>query len=76
MGVVDHLVHGYAEGVVSALDGGAEGIAHEDGIDAAFVEQSGGRIVVRGEDGDLLPRFLSFAKGCGADAWHPRSSEP
>ena len=40
----------------------AERIAHEDQVDACFVEQAGGGIVVGGEDGDFLTELLSLAE--------------
>ena len=51
-GVVQHVVHGDAEGVWVAEDGHAEGVADEEDVDAGLVDQAGGGVVVGGEGGD------------------------
>jgi len=69
-GVVDHLVHGHAEGIVVALNDRTQGIAHENGIYAALIEELRGGVIVRGENGDLVSRFFAFAKSRSTNAWH------
>ena len=53
-GVMEHVLHGDVGGVGEAEDDHAEGIADEEDVDAAFVEQPRGRVVVGGEDGELF----------------------
>ncbi len=51
-GMVEHVLHGDVGGVRVAEDDHAEGVADEDEIEAGFVEETGGGVVVGGEGRD------------------------
>ncbi len=57
-GVVDHNVERHRDGVLASHNDVAQGIAHQDGIDAAAVNQPGHSGVVGGENGNLLAELL------------------
>lgn len=54
--VVQHLVHGDPERVLLPKHALSEGIVHQDHLDAGFVHQARGGVVVGGKAGD---RFVS-----------------
>jgi hypothetical protein len=56
--MMDHLVHGYGDGVLVAQDHHAQRIAHKDDIDAGLVENQGRRKIVGRQGDDLFPRSL------------------
>ncbi len=63
-GVVEHLVDGDGEGVFVAEDDHGERVADQDQVDAGFVGEAGGGVVVGGEGGDgLALRFISASAG-------------
>ena len=61
-GVVQHLVHGDGEGVFVAEDDHGERVADQDEVDAGFIHQARGCVVVRGERGDGLRTVASFQR--------------
>lgn len=66
-GVMEHLVHGDGEGGVVAEGDHGEGVADEDEVDACFVDESRGGVVVCGEGGDGLVRALAVEEGLRGD---------
>ena len=60
--VVQHLVHGDGQRVFVAEHDHGEGVADEDEVDAGFVDQAGGGVVVGGERGDGLALALHFCQ--------------
>ena len=64
-GVMDHLVHGYAQRVGIAEDHHAEGVADEDDVGAGGVGDFRGGIVVCGEHPDALHALHRFHRGDG-----------
>ena len=64
-GVVDHVVEGDVRGVRIAEHDHAEGVADEDEIDAGFVHETRGRVIVGGECCDLVPGLLELPELMG-----------
>ena len=62
-GVMDHLVHGDGEGVVIAQHHHGQRVPDQDHIDAGFVHQPCGGIVVRRQGDDGSPLGLFILKG-------------
>src|SRR5581483_10570285 len=56
--VVHHLVHGNRDGGVYPLYDGADGIANEQHVDTAAIQNTGEWIIIRRERGNLLPDSL------------------
>jgi len=64
---MQHLVHGDGECVVVAENGLGEGIADQNHLNAGFIDQARGGVVVGGEAGDgLMVEFL-FPQRSGGD---------
>ena len=59
-GVIDHLVHGYGQGVGTALHDAAQRIADQKHFDARIVENPRKRIVVGRQASDLFAALLHF----------------
>jgi len=60
-------LHGHAGCVGHAEDDHAEGIADENPIDWRFINQTGGGVIVCGEDGEAVPRGLGGLAGVGSE---------
>jgi peptidoglycan/xylan/chitin deacetylase (PgdA/CDA1 family) len=60
--VVQHLVHGDGEGVFVAQDHHGQRVAYQDEVDAGFVGEARGGVVVGGESGDGLALALHLSK--------------
>src|SRR6478735_4440111 len=59
---MQHFVQCYIRGVLITKNYHAYGVAHEDDVDPALIEQTGGGIIVRRERGNLLTAPLHLPK--------------
>lgn len=66
-GVVEHVVESDVGGVGEAEDDHPEGVANEEEVEAGFVEEAGGGVIVGGEGGDgrMAKADLSGAEELG-----------
>ena len=68
-GVVQHLVESNGEGIFVAENDHAQRVADQHHVDARLVDQTGGRIVIRGDCGDGMPAKFLLQEEVGGDAW-------
>ena len=61
-GVMQHLLERHARGVFVPEHYHPQGIAHQNDVDPAFIEQTRGRIIVGCERGDFFAALLHFSK--------------
>ena len=62
--MMDHVFHGYGEGVFVTQNNITQGIADQDRIDAGLVDQLCGGIIVGGEHGELGALLLCLLECC------------
>ena len=60
--VVDHVLHRNRQGRVITHHGHAERITHQNGVDARFFHQLGGRVIVAGNLGEAFAVLLHREK--------------
>lgn len=68
-GVIDHVCQGHRHGAVMTLQYVAQGIAHQQHLDAGSTGQMGKGAVVGGEHGKFFALLFEFVQGAESD-WH------
>ena len=69
LGVMEHLLDGDGQGARVAEFGHADGVAHEDHVDACLFGQARGRIIVGREHRDLEALSLHLEEGGDSDGF-------
>ncbi len=65
--VVEHIGHGYRQGIFIAQDHHAQGVANQDGVNFRLVDGQGGRVIVSRQHGQNLTAGFLQTEAPGGD---------